>query len=86
MQDEFIRQYKHFEGLIARCYPGSGVTMEFTIQDILDYCSSIAQSHWTLQKEKGSMKKTRSILDTIKNISNCFEIPDLNFYAVLNVR
>ncbi|KAB0353390.1 hypothetical protein FD755_023907, partial [Muntiacus reevesi] len=45
MQDEFIRQYKHFEGLIARCYPGSGVTMEFTIQDILDYCSSIAQSH-----------------------------------------
>ncbi|XP_038625036.1 exocyst complex component 1 isoform X1 [Tachyglossus aculeatus] len=45
MQDEFIRQYKHFEGLIGRCYPGSGVTMEFTIQDILDYCSSIAQSH-----------------------------------------
>ncbi|XP_071599590.1 exocyst complex component 1 isoform X1 [Heliangelus exortis] len=45
MQDEFIRQYKHFEGLIARCYPGSGITMEFTIQDILDYCSSIAQSH-----------------------------------------
>ncbi|XP_053433648.1 exocyst complex component 1 isoform X10 [Nycticebus coucang] len=45
MQDEFIRQYKHFEGLIARCYPGSGVTMEFTIQDILDYFSSIAQSH-----------------------------------------
>ncbi|XP_029443244.1 exocyst complex component 1 isoform X3 [Rhinatrema bivittatum] len=45
MQDEFIRQYKHFEGLIARCYPGSGVTMEFTIQDILEYFSSIAQSH-----------------------------------------
>uniref|UniRef100_A0A8D0BPN1 Exocyst complex component 1 n=1 Tax=Salvator merianae TaxID=96440 RepID=A0A8D0BPN1_SALMN len=45
MQDEFIRQYKHFEGLIARCYPGSGITMEFTIQDILDYFSSIAQSH-----------------------------------------
>ncbi|XP_066488620.1 exocyst complex component 1 isoform X1 [Tiliqua scincoides] len=45
MQDEFIRQYKHFEGLIARCYPGAGITMEFTIQDILDYFSSIAQSH-----------------------------------------
>ncbi|XP_032884895.1 exocyst complex component 1 isoform X7 [Amblyraja radiata] len=45
MQDEFIRQYKHFEGLIARCYPGSGITMEFTIQDILEYFSSIAQSH-----------------------------------------
>ncbi|XP_038136641.1 exocyst complex component 1 isoform X3 [Cyprinodon tularosa] len=45
MQDEFIRQYKHFEGLIGRCYPGSGITMEFTIQDILEYFSSIAQSH-----------------------------------------
>lgn len=45
MQDEFIRQYKHFESLIGRCYPGSGITMEFTIQDILEYFSSIAQSH-----------------------------------------
>ncbi|XP_066576009.1 exocyst complex component 1 isoform X2 [Amia ocellicauda] len=45
MQDEFIRQYKHFVGLIARCYPGSGITMDFTIQDILEYFSSIAQSH-----------------------------------------
>ncbi|KAM9330411.1 exocyst complex component 1 [Gastrophryne carolinensis] len=45
MQDEFIRQYKHFEGLIEKCYTGVGITMEFTIQDILDYFSSIAQSH-----------------------------------------
>ncbi|KAM6963456.1 exocyst complex component 1 isoform 4-T4 [Aplochiton taeniatus] len=45
MQDEFIRQYKHFEGLIGRCYPGSGITMEFSIQDMLEYFSSIAQSH-----------------------------------------
>uniref|UniRef100_A0A4W3ITK8 Exocyst complex component 1 n=2 Tax=Callorhinchus milii TaxID=7868 RepID=A0A4W3ITK8_CALMI len=45
MQDEFIRQYKHFEGLIGRCYPGSSIIMEFTIQDILEYFSSIAQSH-----------------------------------------
>uniref|UniRef100_A0A673NPE3 Exocyst complex component 1 n=1 Tax=Sinocyclocheilus rhinocerous TaxID=307959 RepID=A0A673NPE3_9TELE len=45
MQDEFIRQYKHFEGLINRCYPGSGITMEFTIKDMLEYFSSIAQSH-----------------------------------------
>ncbi|XP_061894475.1 exocyst complex component 1 isoform X6 [Entelurus aequoreus] len=44
-QDEFIRQYKHFEDLIGRCYPGSGITMEFTIQDMLEYFSSIAQSH-----------------------------------------
>ncbi|XP_069833744.1 exocyst complex component 1 isoform X5 [Dendropsophus ebraccatus] len=45
MQDEFIRQYKHFEGLIEKCYTGAGITMEFTIQDILEYFSSIAQSH-----------------------------------------
>ncbi|XP_062306538.1 exocyst complex component 1 isoform X1 [Osmerus eperlanus] len=45
MQDEFIRQYKHFEGLIGRCYPGSGITMDFTIRDMLEYFSSIAQSH-----------------------------------------
>nr|XP_040040706.1 exocyst complex component 1 isoform X5 [Gasterosteus aculeatus aculeatus] len=45
MQDEFIRQYKHFEDLIGRCYPGSGITMEFTIRDMLEYFSSIAQSH-----------------------------------------
>ncbi|XP_069049669.1 exocyst complex component 1 isoform X3 [Lepisosteus oculatus] len=45
MQDEFIRQYKHFVGLIGRCYPGAGITMDFTIQDILEYFSSIAQSH-----------------------------------------
>ncbi|XP_063314098.1 exocyst complex component 1 isoform X4 [Pelobates fuscus] len=45
MQDEFIRQYKDFEGLIEKCYTGAGITMEFTIQDILDYFSSIAQSH-----------------------------------------
>ncbi|XP_075895707.1 exocyst complex component 1 isoform X3 [Nelusetta ayraudi] len=45
MQDEFIRQYKHFEDLIGRCYPGSGITMEFTIQDMLEYFSSIAHSH-----------------------------------------
>ncbi|XP_077440991.1 exocyst complex component 1 isoform X3 [Vanacampus margaritifer] len=44
-QDEFIRQYKHFEDLIGRCYPGSGITMEFTIRDMLEYFSSIAQSH-----------------------------------------
>ncbi|XP_053559926.1 exocyst complex component 1 isoform X3 [Bombina bombina] len=45
MQDEFIRQYKHFEDLIENCYTGAGITMEFTIQDILEYFSSIAQSH-----------------------------------------
>nr|XP_014342073.1 PREDICTED: exocyst complex component 1-like [Latimeria chalumnae] len=41
MQEEFIRQYKEFEELIDRCYPGSGVTMEFTMDNLLDFFSSI---------------------------------------------
>ena len=45
MQDEFIHQYKHFEDLIQRCYPGSMINLEVTINDILSYFSNIAQSH-----------------------------------------
>lgn len=45
MQEEFIQQYKHFENLIDRCYPESKINLEVTINDILSYFSSIAQSH-----------------------------------------
>ncbi|XP_076310554.1 exocyst complex component Sec3 isoform X2 [Tachypleus tridentatus] len=45
MQDEFIRQYKYIEGLIERCYPGSMIILEFTINDILEFFSEIARSH-----------------------------------------
>lgn len=45
MQEEFIRQYKMLEELIQQCYPGSMITLEFTIEDILNYFSEIAQSH-----------------------------------------
>ncbi|KAL1488467.1 hypothetical protein ABEB36_014938 [Hypothenemus hampei] len=45
MQEEFIRQYKMLEELIQQCYPGSMVTLEFTIEDILQYFSEIARSH-----------------------------------------
>lgn len=44
MQDEFLRQYKHFEDLITKCYPGSGIKLEFTIQDVLQYFTDIALS------------------------------------------
>lgn len=50
MQEEFIQQYKHFEDLIQRCYPGSMINLEVTINDILSYFSSIAQSHWALKR------------------------------------
>ncbi|KAF5273489.1 hypothetical protein FQA39_LY07506 [Lamprigera yunnana] len=45
MQEEFIRQYKMLEDLIQQCYPGSLITLEFTITDILNFFSEIARSH-----------------------------------------
>ncbi|XP_035207311.1 exocyst complex component 1-like [Stegodyphus dumicola] len=45
MQDEFIRQYKYIESLIERCYPGAKISLEFSINDILDFFSEIARSH-----------------------------------------
>ncbi|KAJ8962253.1 hypothetical protein NQ318_018227 [Aromia moschata] len=45
MQEEFIRQYKMLEDLIQQCYPGSMVSLEFTIEDILHFFSDIARSH-----------------------------------------
>ena len=45
MQSEFIAQYTYIEERIQRCYPDSMVTLEFTVQDILDFFSEIAQSH-----------------------------------------
>lgn len=45
MQQEFITQYNSLEQWIQRCYAGSMITLEFTIKDILDFFSEIAQSH-----------------------------------------
>ncbi|XP_071489037.1 exocyst complex component 1-like [Diadema antillarum] len=45
LQEEFIRQHKHIEMMIARCYPGSKISLEFTIEDVLQFFTDIAQSH-----------------------------------------
>lgn len=45
MQDEFIKQYKYFESMISKCYPDSGIVFEFTIDNLLNYFSDIAQLH-----------------------------------------
>ncbi|XP_043276360.1 exocyst complex component 1 [Venturia canescens] len=45
MQGEFIAQYVNIQELIQRCYPDSNVTLEFTIQNILEFFSEIARSH-----------------------------------------
>ncbi|XP_041052214.1 exocyst complex component 1-like isoform X2 [Carcharodon carcharias] len=44
MQGEFVRQYKEFEEMIAQCYPGSGITMNFSIEDILQYFLDITKA------------------------------------------
>ncbi|OWF38472.1 Exocyst complex component 1 [Mizuhopecten yessoensis] len=45
MQDVFIRQCKSHEDIINKCYPDSGISLEFTVGDVLQYFSDIAQSH-----------------------------------------
>ncbi len=45
MQEEFITQYKCIEDLIQRCYPGSQISLDFTIEDVLQYFSDIARTH-----------------------------------------
>ncbi|XP_063242626.1 exocyst complex component 1 [Bacillus rossius redtenbacheri] len=45
MQEEFITQYKCIEELIQRCYPGSMITLDFSIQQILEFFSEIARTH-----------------------------------------
>ncbi|XP_062917457.1 exocyst complex component 1-like [Mobula hypostoma] len=45
MQGEFVHQYKQFEEMIVQCYPGSGITMNFSIEDILQYFLDITKSN-----------------------------------------
>lgn len=45
MQEEFIQQYNFLEERIQRCYAGAMITLEFNMQDILEFFSEIARSH-----------------------------------------
>ncbi|XP_074605508.1 exocyst complex component Sec3 [Brevipalpus obovatus] len=45
MQEEFISQYKILQEMIERCYPDANISLSFTINDILQVFSDIAQSH-----------------------------------------
>lgn len=45
MQEEFITQYKNIEDLIRRCYPGAQISLDFSINEVLEYFSDIARSH-----------------------------------------
>lgn len=45
MQTEFLSQYKAIQSMIERCYPSSNLSLTFTIEDVLQVFSDIAQSH-----------------------------------------
>lgn len=45
MQDDFLKQLKHYQQLIGKCYPNSRADLEVSIQDALQYFSEIAQQH-----------------------------------------
>ncbi|KAH7724485.1 putative exocyst complex component Sec3 [Aphelenchoides avenae] len=45
MQDEFLKQLKHYQQLIGRCYPTSRIDLEVSVQDVLQFFSEIAQQH-----------------------------------------
>ena len=42
MQEAFIEQAQRFEALIAECYPGSNITLDFTIDNLGEYFTSIS--------------------------------------------
>ncbi|KAI5633340.1 exocyst complex component sec3 domain-containing protein [Phthorimaea operculella] len=45
MQEEFIAQHTQLQTRITACYPGSGLCMPLTTQDILEAFSDIAREH-----------------------------------------
>eukprot|EP01134_Creolimax_fragrantissima_P005760 CFRG5760T1 len=45
MQDDFITQYQEYDMVIKKCYPNTGLHLDFTVNDLLSYFSSIAASH-----------------------------------------
>jgi hypothetical protein len=45
MQTEFLSQYKAIQSMIERCYPSSNLGLTFTIDNVLQVFSDIAQSH-----------------------------------------
>ncbi|XP_010178866.1 PREDICTED: exocyst complex component 1-like [Mesitornis unicolor] len=45
IEQELVRQYQEFEDLIRRCYAGSGIAMDFTMDDLLSYFNVITLSN-----------------------------------------
>ncbi|KAI9205813.1 exocyst complex component Sec3-domain-containing protein [Polychytrium aggregatum] len=45
IQEEFTRQLRKYEDTMARCYPDSGLKIEFTMDELLGYFSDLARAH-----------------------------------------
>lgn len=45
MQEAFMEQFHHFQGLMDRCYPGANLAMDFDLENLVDYFSTISQQH-----------------------------------------
>ncbi|VDK63038.1 unnamed protein product [Gongylonema pulchrum] len=45
MQDEFLKQLKHYNEVMGQCYPNSRIDLEVSIQDVLNYFSQFAMQH-----------------------------------------
>jgi hypothetical protein len=44
MQDEMVAQLTNYESLIACCYPGSGLRLEFSMNECLAMFSEVAMN------------------------------------------
>ena len=44
MQSSFIEQCVKFQELIEECYPGSSISLDFSVGDLTDYFISISRS------------------------------------------
>ncbi|KAI8900951.1 exocyst complex component Sec3-domain-containing protein [Globomyces pollinis-pini] len=45
IQEEFTRQLRKYEELIAKCYPEISIRLDFTMDELLGYFSELAQAH-----------------------------------------
>lgn len=45
IQDAFITQFKGYEDLLRRCYPGSDITLPLSVADLLADFNAIARAH-----------------------------------------
>ncbi|CAG8618334.1 12709_t:CDS:2 [Gigaspora rosea] len=46
IEEEVIRCHERFTSIINKSYPDSNISLEFSIDDLLNYFSELARSHW----------------------------------------